>query len=85
MENLSPETMRDLYLLAQHQGYVGKLSEPNECNSMCDHCPAGPACDYLSEGQSNTAFVRNYKELILPLLTPKQLEVDPYVKPTRGC
>ena len=59
---LTDHQLKELYKEAEKEGFVTG-PKPDDCNQMCDECPAGPACDQLSEGQDYPKFIENFKEL----------------------
>jgi len=60
---LSDEAMRNMFRDAEEEGYITDLMKAEECNSGCETCPAGDACEQLAEGKDYKKFVKNYKEL----------------------
>ena len=54
-----------LFKEAQAQGFVGgDITDPNDCNSYCCHCPAEPACAEMSKGGQYPIFREAYTEMI---------------------
>ncbi len=60
---LADEEMRNMFRDAEEEGYITDLMNDNECNSQCETCPAGDACEQLAEGKEYANFVKNFKEL----------------------
>ncbi len=63
---MEPKEMLELFRQAPQ---VYDITNPKGCNSQCEDCIAVTACKQLSNGGDYVLFVKNYNELIVPLVT----------------
>ncbi len=60
-----------MFTQAYREGIITDLADC-ECASECEECPAGPACEQISNKGDYSTFVHNYKHEILPILKEDQ-------------
>jgi len=69
-EALTSIQMADMFIQARDEGFCGDLTNPHDCISECDNCPASPACRFLSLNGDYEAFKENYADII-PIITER--------------